>query len=388
MSAYLSLQPHLVVIFLGLGLLIALLNLLTLRRFDQFPTQRELPRLSVLVPARNEAANIEACIRSLLAQDYPDFEVLVLDDHSTDSTGRLLSQLAGTGAQAGRLRLLAGAPLPEGWFGKHWACHQLAQAARGELLLFTDADTRHAPGTLRDSVSALLAQDADLVTAMPREVTVTPGEQLIVPVIGWGILSLLPLALARWFRLSAFSVTIGQFMLFRRSAYESVGGHEAVRAHVVDDVMLGRRIIQQGLTWRLMDGTRHVTCRMYHGFWEAVDGFTKNAFAFFNYRVTLFVLAWIWLAVAFLAPPFVVLAYALGMPIEAYPYALALVAWLEALVLWSLAYARLRLPIHLALLYPLSLTIFVLISFRSLLFALSGQVSWKERELARPAWRW
>ncbi len=376
--------PQVIVVFLALGLLTALANHHFIRRFDEFPRAGVFPRVSILVPARNEADNIEACLRSLLEQDYPDFEVLVLDDHSTDGTRPILACLART---FDRLRLLDGQPLPADWLGKHWACHQLAQAASGELLLFTDADTRHAPNTLRDSVSALLAERADLVTAFPREEAVTWGEKLVVPVIGFGIFSFLPVALAQRMRWASLSVTIGQFMLFRRSAFETVGGYASVRDHIVDDVMLGRRIIQHGFAWRLMDGTRHVSCRMYRGFWQAVDGFTKNVFAFFDYRLSLFVVAWLWMSVTFLLPPLAVLSYRFNVPLD-YPYSLAALATLESLLLWGMAYHRFRFPLHLVFFYPVSFLLFVLIAARSLFYTMLGQSSWKGRDLARPAWRW
>lgn len=382
---YFDHQPQVIVVFLALGLLTALSNHFSIRRFDQYPRAKNFPRVSILVPARNEAENIEACLSSLLRQDYPDFEVIALDDHSEDGTRAILRRLA---RACGRLRVLDGHPLPAGWLGKHWACHQLAQAATGELLLFTDADTRHEPTMLRDSVSALLAERADLITAFPREEAVTWGEKLIVPVIGFGIFSFLPIALARWMNWASLSVTIGQFMLFRRSAFDAAGGYESVRDHIVDDVMLGRRLIQRGFSWRLMDGTRHVSCRMYRGFWQAVDGFTKNVFAFFNYRLSLFLIAWVWMAVAFLASPFVLAARAVDMPIESFPYPLALLAAGEAVLLWGLAYHRFRFPLYLALLYPLSFALFILIAFRSLAYTLLGQSSWKGRGLTRPAWRW
>lgn len=385
MSGYLENQPQVIVVFLALGLLTAFSNYLSIRRFDQYPRASVFPRISVLIPARNEAANIEGCVRSLLEQEYPDFEVLVLDDHSEDETRPILFPLARTSE---RLRVLDGLPLPQGWFGKHWACHQLAQAASGDFLLFTDADTRHAPTMLRDSVSALLAERADLVTAFPREETVTWGEKLIIPVIGFGIFSFLPVTLARWLGWPGLSVTIGQFMLFRRSAFEAIGGYEAVRNHLVDDVMLGRRILQYGFTWRLMDGTRHVSCRMYRGFWQAVDGFTKNIFAFFDYRLSLFLIAWGWMAVVFLAPAFAIAARAMDLSVLPYPSTLAWLAIFESLWLWGLAYQRFCFPLYLVFLYPLSFSLFVLIALRSLVFTLLGQATWKGRDLTRPVWKW
>lgn len=121
-------HPHalFIVIFLFFCLVTALVNYVTVRSFDQYPPAEKLPRVSVLVPARNEEHNIETCVNSLLSQDYLDFEVLVLDDHSTDSTPQILARLAQTEASTrGRLKILNGAPLPNGWLDKHWACHQL-----------------------------------------------------------------------------------------------------------------------------------------------------------------------------------------------------------------------------------------------------------------------
>ncbi len=270
-----SLHPYdlFIVLFLTFGLVTVLVNYFTVRRFDEYPTAEKFPRVSILVPARNEAANIEACVVSLLAQDYPDFEVIILDDQSTDETPNILSLLK----QANdHLTILSGTPRPEGWLGKHWACHQLAQTATGEVILFTDADTRHTPDMLRDSVSALVAESADLVTAFPREEVITWGERLLVPVIGWGIFTFIPIRLVQKMRLTALSITIGQFMLFRRNAYDAIGGYEAVRNELVDDVSLGRNIISSGLEWRFLDGTHHVTCRMYRNFWDAVGGFQQE----------------------------------------------------------------------------------------------------------------
>lgn len=380
-----TLHPPLVVLFLFACLLIALSNSRLLRRLGAFGAPVRYPRVSILVPARDEAENIEACVQSLLAQEYDDFEVLVLDDHSTDGTGLLLHRMA---RRDERLRVLQGKPLPDGWMGKQWACHQLVGEASGELLLFTDADTRHGANMLRHSVTALQALGLDLLTALPRQEVLSWGERLIVPVINWAIFTLVPLRLAvRWSR-PEFSVTIGQFMLFRRGAFEAVGGYEAVRQQVVDDVALGRHIIAGGYRWRMLDGTDDVACRMYRGLWGAVDGFTKNAFAFFDHRVLPCLAVCLWIAIAFLEPPLALFSWYLRMPLTAFPPALAALAMMQALLLWHIAFRRFRMPAYLALLYPVSLALFIFIILRSMLFTMTGHATWKGRHLARPALRW
>ena len=374
-----------ILIFLTLGLITVLVNTLTVRRFDQYPSATEFPFISVLVPARNEIRNIEACIYSLLAQDYPAFEVIILDDHSSDGTLQVLRQIE---KMDQRVRVLDGKPLPDEWIGKHWACHQLYLASSGELLLFTDADTFHEPSMLRDSLAALQAEKADLLTAFPREETLTWGEQLIVPVISFGIFSFLPISLVRYLRWPSLSVTIGQFMLFRRSAFETVGGYAAIRGHLVDDVSLGRNIIEQGFQWRLMDGTQHVTCRMYHNLQEVVDGFSKNVFAFFDYRILPFFIILAVVGFAFIEPPLALITRWLGVPISAFPPGLATIAVIESYLLWQIAYQRFKFPAYMVFLYPISLGVFILIAIRSFVLTITGNATWKDRDLERVAARW
>ncbi|MGE5377788.1 MAG: glycosyltransferase [Bacteroidota bacterium] len=385
MSDYLQIHPYTVIGFLALGLLIALGNSFFIHRLRRGISQSgSLPFVSILVPARNEALNIETCVRSLLAQDYPAFEVMVLDDGSTDET---LSLLEGIQKENPKLDILSGTRLPGGWLGKHWACHQLSQAAAGELLLFTDADTRHEPYALRDSVSAFLENEVDLLTAFPHEQVVTWGERLTVPILGFAMFSFVPVFLARWRPFARLSITIGQFMLFRRTAYDAIGGYEAIRSHPVDDVTLGRRILSHGFKWLLVDGTDHIHCRMYHDFDSAVSGFTKNLFAFFDHHILLYLLAWLWIGCVFLEPLIVLLLNGLGTPPGYFPASLAWIAVLESLLLFALAYRRFRIPPYLVWLYPVSIILFVTLALRSLNFAWQGRHDWKDRSLPRPAIR-
>lgn len=382
MFTYLQVHAYSVLGFLAVSLFIAICNSLFIRRLRKMNSvSGATPVVSILLPARNEALTIEKCVRSLLAQDYPNFEVIVLDDHSTDETPELLEQLQ---REHPALQIIPGEPLPAGWLGKHWACHQLSQQARGELLLFTDADTWHEPHALRDSVSAMQENHVDLLTAFPHEAVITWGEKLTVPLLGFAPLSFIPLFMARLPGLSRLAVTIGQFMLFRRSAYDAIGGYEAVRAHPLDDVKFGRRIVKRGLKWMLVDGTFHVHCRMYRDFDAAVAGFTRSLFAFFTHHVPLYLLAWMWIGVSFLEPFVILLLNALGRPVHFFPSSLAWIAVLEGFLLFLLIYARFRFPVYLAWLYPVSVCVFVWLAFRSMIASWRGNVGWKDRVLPTP----
>ncbi len=374
-----------VIAVMGLGLVISLNNSRRVKRLSDFNSGGDTPFVSILVPARNEEQNIEGCINSLLAQDYANFEVIVLNDHSTDKTGAILYRLA---QSAPRLRIINGKELPEDWPGKHWACQQLSQAARGELILFTDADTRHHPESLRRAVAAMLSERADLLTALPQEEVVSWGEKLIVPFMNFGIHSFLPLFLALEKQLPAFSVTIGQFMLFRRPVYEDIGGYAEARSNINDDVLLGRTLMEKGYRWYLVDGTDFVSCRMYHNLSETIEGFSKNVFGFFDYRILPFVFAWMAVAALFLEPLYIVCQALLAGQTAALAARLALVAVLETMLLVFMAYRRLGIPLYMTFFYWLTIFLFVLVAMRSMVLSLTGHASWKGRTLKTVSVRW
>lgn len=370
-----------IIVFLSVLLLIALSNWRSLRRLGDYRPASRVPRVSVLVPARDEEANIGPCVRSLLAQEYPDFEVLVLDDDSRDRT---LQVLRGLAAEDARLQVLQGAPLPPGWIGKHWACHQLARAARGEIFLFTDADTRHHPQALQQVVAALLHEEADLLTVLPRQEVVSWAERLLVPLMPWSIFSFLPIGLAHRLRSPALSASVGQFMLFRREAYERIGGHAAVRADVADDLALGRLVKAQGLRWRLVDATGYVRCRMYHNFRQVREGFSKSLFAAFGYNVPLFMFVWLWLGLVFLEPPLVLALWATGNEPGPLSPALAALAVVLSVLSWGIVHVRFGFPRYLALLYPLTVLLSFMVAVRSLFLTLTRRTVWKGRRLTKP----
>ncbi len=291
-------------------------NLACFRSLPPTPTEAAgaaaLPELSVLVPARDEARNISGCVTSLLAQDYPGMEVIVLDDNSTDQTHAILERLA-AGPGGERLRILCGAPLPEGWHGKAWACQQLARAASGHYLLFTDADTRHLPGSLMRAAAAMRASGADMLSLTPAQEFGSFWEGLIVPLVYHILFSYLPIRLVGSCPSPAFCYAIGQFIMFRREAYLAIGGHQSVSDNIVEDVGLCKAVKRAGGRVAAFDGTDAVRCRMYGDGQEVWNGFSKNLFAGFGNNGLLLMFLLLLLVLLYLAPwGFVAAALARG----------------------------------------------------------------------------
>lgn len=262
------------------------------------------PLVSVLVPARNEEHRIGPCLRSLARQDYPNLEIIVLDDQSEDATARIAESLGFSAETGAWKRLRTGLPLPPGWTGKAWACQQLAEVARGEFLLFTDADTVHDRSCVSTAVAHAEHTCADLLALWPFQITRTWSEILVIPLQFVAAGAVLPhwlLAFAQRYpavarflgpaQLRSLGAASGQFLLFRRERYFAFGGHRAVAGHLVEDVALAREITTRtGSGFKLVsaNGTRLVRCRMYNSFPEMWEGFTKNLHPLFEGDELLF----------------------------------------------------------------------------------------------------
>ncbi len=281
------------------------------------PPENGPPMVSLCIPARNEEDNIADCVESALAQDYPHMEVLVLDDRSSDRTGEVMREL--DAAYPGRLILLEGKPLPEGWLGKSWACQQLAEASSGDILLFVDADTRLRDKTVSRTVRTMGRDVVDMLTAWPQQEMTHFWARRVIPLVYHALLTTLPVRWVRrgpkWLpgplrrRISPLlAAACGQFMAFRREAYEEIGGHAAVRDRIVEDVALARLVKRSGYSMNMYHGSDAVTCRMYKGHREMWEGFRKNFLAGFGGSLVLFAAAGLFSAAVYLAPFLTLLA--------------------------------------------------------------------------------
>jgi GT2 family glycosyltransferase len=274
------------------GTVHAVWNLRALRTVPLDPAP-VLEAVTVLLPVRNEAHRLEPCLRSLLGQKcLPGLEILVLDDQSTDGTRDLVRRVVGDDP---RVRLLTGEPVPDGWWGKPWACQQLANEACANhggpdpvgsrmptVLVFVDADVVLSPDAVAATVAALRASGLDLLCPYPRQVAVSAAERLVQPLLQWSWLTTLPLRRAESSARPSLSAANGQLLAVDAPAYWRAGGHEAVRAEMLEDIALLRAVKRSGGGGTVADGTHLATCRMYDGWPDLRDGYAKSLWSAFG----------------------------------------------------------------------------------------------------------
>jgi glycosyltransferase involved in cell wall biosynthesis len=253
--------------------------------------------VSVLIPARNEEKNIEKCINGLLMQDYSYTEIIVLDDSSTDNTYKLALSFI-----TNNVKVLKGKMLPSDWLGKNWACMQLAQEAKGEYLLFIDADVELRPEVISVAVNELEKSNAALLSIFPTQIIISFGEHLIVPLMNWLLLTFLPLRFVYSSPSKSFVAANGQFMLWRKADYLNQGGHQIVKNKVVEDMELTRLAKQNRFKVKTLLGGELVFCRMYNSFRESYEGFQKNFYAGFSINSFFFLIVILFLLVIFISP--------------------------------------------------------------------------------------
>ena len=254
-----------------------ILNLRSLRIPDRnSKVPQPAPLISVLVPARNEDENIRTCLESLQQQDYPNFEILVLDDNSMDSTAAIANEMA---SRDSRINLYFGEPLSDDWAGKCFACYQLAQKAKGDWLLFVDADTTHEPHMLRSVLALAMELKTSLLSGFPRQLATSFLEKVIMPVFYFILLGWLPLWWLHRSKTPKPSMAIGQFFFFSKDEYWRSGGHEAVKSKIVEDVWMGIEVSRKGGRHMAVDLSSVVSCRMYRGIGSIWRGLGKSIYS-------------------------------------------------------------------------------------------------------------
>ena len=339
------------------------------------------PRVTVIVPARNESRNIAACLHSILASSYPRLEVIAVNDHSTDDTEAIAHAIASADP---RLTVLNNPDLPADWFGKQWACQTGADAASGEILVFMDADARAAPDLIVRSVNGMLRTHADFYSVLGRQEMVTFWERLLqmqvftVLVTRFGGTEIVNRS-----RNASAKIANGQYLMVRRATYDEFGGHGLVRGYVAEDLMLAQRYFELGKKTVLVEGIDQLSTRMYTSLAELMGGWRKNLFAGGRHSMP-FGGRTAWLAPLLLPLPFVMqlappllLVVAIAFRIPALELWGA-IATAVTLLTWLAYYRLARVPMRYALLFPLGAGVTLYITLSAVLRG--SRVEWKGRE--------
>jgi glycosyltransferase involved in cell wall biosynthesis len=344
----------------------------TLFNFISDPKLRRVNRsytnlVSILIPARNEQDNILTLLTSIYQQDYRDYEVIILDDDSSDQTYAVCAEFA---AKHPNFRVIKGKELTGQWLGKNYACHQLARQAKGEFLLFLDADEEVFNGLINSAVHRMHFRNLALLSLFTNQKMITIGERLTVPLMHYILLNLLPLRLVYLSKNAAVAAASGQFMLFNAEVYRQYEWHKSAMDKIVEDVEIMKQVKSAGFNGESLLANGMIICRMYTGYGEAINGFGKNFLAAFNYNIFSFL---VFLLLLIAGPMIVIITLNLQ-----------LIAMMMGLIILT------RIMISLesgqnafinVILHPLQMFSLVLIAFSAIQKYLTKTTEWKGRKI-------
>ena len=323
--------------------------------------------VSILIPARDEEKNILTLLQSIKDQDYKDIEVIILDDHSTDKTYKICADFA---SRNDAFRIIKGESLSSDWLGKNFACHQLAQQAKGKYLLFLDADEEVYNGLINSAVYRTKIHKLSLLSLFTNQVMVSFGEKLVVPLMHFMLLNLLPLRLIYLSKNPAFAAASGQFMFFDAEKYHQHQWHEKVKNQVVEDVEIMKCVKQQKLKGEGLLANGLIRCRMYNNYQEAIYGFSKNFLAPFNYSILTFLLYIVFL----IGGPILV---AFTLPLQLFLMMVSLIVLTRVMISLSSGQSS----FYNILLHPLQMFSLVVVAYLSVKKHLTKTVIWKGRKV-------
>ncbi|PZM84706.1 MAG: hypothetical protein DKT66_08760 [Candidatus Melainabacteria bacterium] len=346
-------------------------------------TNEKLPSISVVVPVRNEEGKVARCLESLARQDYPNFDIIVINDKSTDSSGQIITELA---QKFSNIIVIQGRENRTGWLGKCNALDHGTPHAKGDWLVFSDADTYHHPNSLKDAISTAIKYNVDMISFMPVQELYSFGERLLMPVLIGSFLAGDPTNSINDPK-NPRSYAYGQYIMVKRTTYDAIGGHESVKDQILDDISIGRVTKEKGFSVTACDGRPLYTVRMYTNFSELWNGWTKNAYAIINCNMTSLIGIILLLNLWFVAP-FVTLAITCVNPRGASHFVPLYMIWeflalqFACILIWyikSTAFYKGLNPLYFFLLPIGSILTSAVYINSAYCFVTGRQVKWKDR---------
>ncbi len=338
--------------------------------------QNKLPFVSVLVPARNEERNILNLLNSISNQNYPNYELIILDDNSTDNTAKIVSEFIANNSYI-NIQLIIGRELPSGWIGKNWACFQLSESANGDILIYTDADNTHSKDAIITSVNAINRNNVDFLSAFPEQILVTFWEKVITPFIDLVLYSLLPLILVKNSKFISLSAANGQWIVIAKDAYKITGGHNTLKNKIVEDVEFCKLIKSKNLKAMVLNGQEIIFTRMYHNLTEIISGFNKNFYGLTNNNIFIFLFLMTFFTLLGILPFVYLFCFALNYVII---LTLLLLLW-QILLSLMIKQNKIKEILFQFITLPIKLIFVFIIGIKSMYSNYSGNITWKDRKV-------
>jgi chlorobactene glucosyltransferase len=338
--------------------------------------QNKLPFVSVLVPARNEERNILNLLNSISNQNYPNYELIILDDNSTDNTAKIVSEFIANNSYI-NIQLIIGRELPSGWIGKNWACFQLSESANGDILIYTDADNTHSKDAIITSVNAINRNNVDFLSAFPEQILVTFWEKVITPFIDLVLYSLLPLILVKNSKFTSLSAANGQWIVIAKDAYKITGGHNTLKNKIVEDVEFCKLIKSKNLKAMVLNGQEIIFTRMYHNLTEIISGFNKNFYGLTNNNIFIFLFLMTFFTLLGILPFVYLFCFALNYVII---LTLLLLLW-QILLSLMIKQNKITEILFQFITLPIKLIFVFIIGIKSMYSNYSGNITWKDRKV-------
>lgn len=338
--------------------------------------QNKLPFVSVLVPARNEERNILNLLNSISNQNYPNYELIILDDNSTDNTAKIVSEFIANNSHI-NIQLIIGRELPSGWIGKNWACFQLSESANGDILIYTDADNTHSKDAIITSVNAINRNNVDFLSAFPEQILVTFWEKVITPFIDLVFNSLLPLILVKNSKFTSLSAANGQWIVIAKDAYKITGGHNTLKNKIVEDVEFCKLIKSKNLKAMVLNGQEIIFTRMYHNLTEIISGFNKNFYGLTNNNIFIFLFLMTFFTLLGILPFVYLFCFALNYAII---LTLLLLLW-QILLSLMIKQNKITEILFQFITLPIKLIFVFIIGIKSMYSNYSGNITWKDRKV-------
>lgn len=370
MIRYLITQQLNIVIFFTLVLINSIFNIRRIKNLKNVKVIKEnLPKISVLIPARNEEKNIEKCVKSILNQNYPEFELIVLNDNSTDLTPQILDKLK---ENYPRLIIIENVSLENGWLGKANACQKLYEESKGEILVFIDADTIHKEDSILKAVSFFVKTQSDLVTIFPQEIVDSFFEKLIIPFMNFALMCFYPL----------IPFANGQFMLYKREVLDKFNGFQKIKGEVLDDIKMANLLRINKYKVNILSGKDISFCKMYYDTKSLFYGFIKSYFAIFDYHLLLSIFVFTYLIFSF-SYPFIMLGLKFSYNLKEINLITNIIILLVSYSIFLITYIKFNYPLYMSFLFHLTILLNSIIGYLSIIYTLTGKRVWKERRLPK-----